>query len=248
MKKLILLFVLGLMSCESDSEPFTPSSDTQSGSYANMLTIGDNLYVVSSTEITTLDLTEPSKPVEIDRQVLGTGIESLFYFGGQLFIGSREDLFIYDITGNGIPQEVSRTNYNTFLGTCGGDPVVVTEEIAYVTLSTLQTNGCNTISVNELRLYDVRNLEQPILINQINMSQPKGLGLDDNWLFVCDDGLKVLDVTDPLDVTLIHHFDDITTFDVIVQDGLLLVVGPDDLYQFDYSIMSEMKMLSRIEL
>ena len=248
MKKLIFLFVLGLMSCASDSDPFIPNSSTQSGSYANMLTIGDNLYVVSSTDITTLDLTDRTQPVEIDRQILGTGIESLFYFGGQLFIGSREDLYIYDIQGNGIPQQVSITNYNTFLGTCGGDPVVVTEEIAYVTLSTIQTNGCNTISVNELRLYDVRNLEAPVLINQVNMNQPKGLGLDDDWLFVCDDGLKVLDVTDPLDVILIHHFSDIETFDVIVQDGLLLVVGPDDLYQFDYSIMSEMKMLSRIEL
>ncbi len=248
MKKLIFLFVLGLMSCSGDQDPFIPNSSTQSGSYANMLTIGDNLYVVSSTDITTLDLTDKMQPIEIDRQVIGTGIESLFHFGGQLFIGSREDLFIYDIQDNGIPQQVSITNYNTFLGTCGGDPVVVTEEIAYVTLSTIETNGCTTISVNELRIYDVRNLERPVLINEIRMNQPKGLGLDGNWLFVCDDGLKVLDVTDPLDVIQVHHFSNIETFDVIVQNGLLLVVGPENLYQFDYSIMSEMKMLSHIEL
>ena len=63
------------------------------------------------------------------------------------------------------------------------------------------------------------------------MEHPKGVGIDGNTLFLCDDyaGLKVLDVSDPLNVQTIAHFENITTYDVIPLDGLLLVVGPDNI-------------------
>jgi len=249
MKKIILIMVLGfLMSCGSDDVAFEPLSDTQSGSYANMLTIGDRLYIISSTDITTMDISDKTEPKEINRQILGNGIESLFYYAGQLFIGSRENLFIYDISNNGIPVEISQTSYDIFDGSCSSDPVVVNDSIAYVTLSTVEGGTCFRQPVNQLRLYDITDQSDPILINLVEMTEPKGLGLDGNWLFVCDDGLRVLDVSDPNNVTQIHHFSGLDTYDVIVQNGLLLVVGPENLYQFDYSNMSEMSMLSTIVL
>ena len=167
-----------------------------------------------------------------------------------LYIGSRENLFIYDITNDGIPERLSQTSYQLFFNTCQSDPVVANDSIAFVTLSSVEIQlGCNDFQlVDELRLYDLTNTSQPVLINSIQMSQPKGLGIDNNWLFVCDDGLKVFNVEDPLDVKQIHHFQGINTFDVIVQNGLLLVVGPENLFQFDYTVMSEMKMLSSLQL
>lgn len=250
-KSILMLFaILGIFACEGDFQGIESDSSggTQSGSYANMLTIDTKLYIVSSTDLTTLDISAPDSPTEISRIELGTGIESLFYYKGLLYIGSREDLFIYDISNDGIPVELSQTNYETFLGTCGGDPIVANDSIAYVTLSTVSIVCENIIPVNELRLYDITNPTDPVLINAELMVQPKGVGLDGNWLFVCDDGLKVMDVQDPRDIKLIHHLDNIETFDVIVQDGLLLVIGPDNLYQFDYSVMSDMKRLSSLQL
>ena len=69
-----------------------------------------------------------------------------------------------------------------------------------------------------------------------------------NILFVCDNdqGLKVFDVSDPLNIDLIKHFDGFTAFDVITLDGLLLVVGPDNVYQFDYNDLENMRLVSEI--
>jgi len=246
----MILIAVAFCACgEGDFQGLAETSGgVQSGSYANMLTIDSKLYIISSTDLTTLDLADPANPTEISRIELGMGIESLFHYKGLLYIGSREDLFIYDITNDGIPQELSQTNYETFLGTCGGDPIVANDSIAYITLSTLSNLCGNFIPVNELRLYDITNPTQPRQINAEFMEMPKGVGIDGNWLFVCDDGLKVLDVSNPLQLEMVHHFEGITTFDVITQDGLLLVVGPENLYQFDYTVMDDMKMLSSLQL
>ena len=60
------------------------------------------------------------------------------------------------------------------------------------------------------------------------------------------DGLKIFDVSNPRDIQLIKHFDFFTAFDVIPLDGLLLVVGPDNVYQFDYSDLENIKQVSQI--
>ncbi|MEM0991816.1 MAG: hypothetical protein AAGI49_02225, partial [Bacteroidota bacterium] len=86
----------------------------------------------------------------------------------------------------------------------------------------------------------------PALLTQYDLFAPKGVGLDGTTLFVCDDteGLKVFDVSDPYNLVSIAHIDYITTFDVIPLDGLLLVVGPENIYEFDYTDLSDIKLIS----
>lgn len=253
MKKIKILSLLALIlifaACTPDDAAVNESSGGEAsvGSYANMLTYGNRLYLISSTEIITMDITERSIPVELDRQPIGFRIESLFRRGETLFIGSATDLYIYGIGNDGIPQELSVTNYGIDFPICSFDPVVTNDTIAYVTLSTSTATNCGRVETNELRLFDITDLQKPIQINTVQMSRPKGLGLDGNWLFVCEEsqGLKVFDVSDPNNVELLHHFSGYKAFDVIVKNGLLIVVGPDGLYQYDYTDMDNMVLLSQ---
>ena len=44
----------------------------------------------------------------------------------------------------------------------------------------------------------------------------------------------------------IAHFPDIKTYDVIPYNGLLMMVGSDGLYQYDYSDLANISLISRI--
>ena len=71
----------------------------------------------------------------------------------------------------------------------------------------------------------------------MEMEEPKGMALVDNLLFVCEaeNGLKVLDISDSNDYEIIYHYPSIRTFDVIPTGDILLVVGPESLFEFNYS-------------
>ena len=68
------------------------------------------------------------------------------------------------------------------------------------------------------------------------MDEPFGLGVRNEKLFVCDgsSGLKVYDKTDVEELTLLNHFEDIVTFDVIPLESHLIMVGDEILYQYEY--------------
>ncbi len=254
---IISLFALSLLvsSCDADGTFAAQESigEVLSGSYANMLTLGDKLYVLGDGQLKTLSLANPEKPEQIDSKVLDFDIESLFISDGNIFVGSPAGMRIYTLDAEGIPEFRSLTPYEAIGEIQPCDPIVANKDNAYATLSTsVEVNdGCwRSVQLNELRVYDLENLEQPILINTLEMEEPKGIGLDGEHLFICEnrDGLKILDVADPLDIKEIDHFPDFRAFDVIPANGLLLVVGPELLHQFDYTDITNVTKLSTLDL
>lgn len=252
---IVLLF--GLAGCYSDSEfASAPGDDTGvGGSYARFLALNNFLYVVDDSSIKTFSLTNPSEPEQVDQKEIGERIESIFQFAGNLFIGSGAGLFIYNIGADGIPTQLSATSYFESFRFFACDPVVANSTYAYVTLNSKERieNPCadaTVIDINMLKIYNVEDLTAPRLLAEYDMHAPKGVGLDGNILFLCDDdqGLKVFDVADPFDIKLLFHFDDFNAFDVIPLDGLLLVVGPDNVYQFDYSDIEDVKLIAQIPI
>lgn len=251
-----LLVLFGLSCGDSDlsSAPESGSNGTLSGSYANLLTLGDRLYMVTESQLITFDISESKNPIEIDRLQLDFGVESLFRKEDLLFVGSQTTMYIYKLNSEGVPILSSTTDYLEFENFTICDPIVAIEDFAYVTLSSdFEVNTCGgsaSINVNELRVYDLMDLNNPRLINSIEMNEPKGLAVDDRWLFVCEknNGLKVFDISNREEPVQRHHFSGFKAFDVIPVDGLLLVVGPDDLYQYDYSDMDNMTKISSISL
>jgi len=254
---IFLVLLLGLAACSADNEAArADSNDTGvGGSYARFLTLNNFLYVVDDSSIKTFSLADPATPSQIDQKEIGERIESIFHFAGNLFIGSGAGLFIYNIEDDGRPVEISATNYFETFETFACDPVVANESFAYVTLNSKERiespcGGIDEVDVNLLKIYNIESLSDPILIAEYNMHAPKGVGLDENILFICDDdqGLKIFDVTDPFEIQQLFQFDNFTAYDVIPLDGLLLVVGPENVYQFDYTDIENVKLISQIPI
>jgi hypothetical protein len=82
------------------------------------------------------------------------------------------------------------------------------------------------------------------------MFNPHELGIDSNVLFICDGdaGLKIYDAADPMEIHLnqLAHFPEIKAYDAIPLNGVLMMIGADGLYQYDYSNISEIVLLSSI--
>jgi len=250
---LCTMFFLG--SCSDSNDSFGPSESSSaiSGSYARMLAVNDRLYVIDETDIYTLDITDPEIPSQLNSFNIGEDIETIFYNGTYLFIGSQNGLYIYSLNNNGVPVFQSLTNYEDFGEVQPCDPVVANQTHAFVTLSTsgnIDDGNCSRfIQLNQLRIYDVSDVNMVNQLSSVEMSNPKGLALDDNILFVCEanDGLKVFDVSEVESPVLLQHFPAFEAFDAIAFDGLLMVVGPQEIKQYDYTDLNNIVLLSSIE-
>jgi hypothetical protein len=211
------------------------------GSLARFAIKGNTLLAINNgMSLKMFDITAPTEIIKGDSINVSTTIETLFTKENNLFIGSTTGMFIYDITNPNAPVLISQYWHMT---SC--DPVVVEGEYAYVTLRTGTT--CFG-SINELHVIDISNINSPTLIKQYEMYNPYGLGIDNGTLFICDGtaGLKIYDATDPLMIAAnqIVVYSDIKPFDVIPLDGILILIAEDGLYQYDYSDLENITLLS----
>ena len=82
------------------------------------------------------------------------------------------------------------------------------------------------------------------------MTEPYGLGIDKEMLFICDGkaGLKVFDTKDKAKIgnNLIAEFPSIQAFDVIPVNGYLFMIGNDGFYLYDYSNPKQIKLTGKI--
>lgn len=213
----------------------------QGGSLARFKIVEDYLYAVDSHNINVFNISDMDNPQALEDVYAGFDIETIFYNGNYLFLGSMRGMYIYDITDPAAPSKVSEFEHGT---AC--DPVVVDGDYAYVTL-----RGGNMCGATESGLFivDISDIANPELAVQYPMDEPYGLGIREEKLFVCDgsSGLKVYDKTDINDLKELNHFEDIVTFDVIPLENHLIMVGDGILYQYEY-LDSGIKLISQIGL
>ena len=112
-------------------------------------------------------------------------------------------------------------------------------------------NNCGNFQ-NLMEVVDLSNISNPQLIKSYPMTEPYGLGIDNYKLFVCDGaaGLKIYDATDPMaiDQHLLQTFTEINATDVIPLDGILILMAADGIYQYDYSDLANIHLLSKITI
>jgi hypothetical protein len=221
-----------------------PSAGTGTGGSMARFTIYDNyLYAVNNTSLLLYDIKNPTRPSYRTNVNLGWGIETVFPYKDKLFIGSQTGMFIFDNKTPENPQRLSTFNHAR---AC--DPVVVHDNIAYVTLRT--GTGCGG-ALNQLLTVDVTDLKSPKLIRTFQMQNPHGLGVDFPSLFVCEGnfGLKSMDAKDPNNIFTVQQLDKIDSYDVIPLNGKhLIMVGKNGLYQYDYKDPKNLKQLSVIPI
>ncbi len=241
-KILMLSFLLwGFFGCGSDnSSSSTPPSfiSGQGGSMARFAISGDYLYTINQREMNILDISIASAPKRINKIRVPFDVETLFAYKDNLYVGASSGMYIYD---KSTPTQPSKISNFTHAQSC--DPVVVSDDIAYVTLHTNAQCWRGT-GVNRLEIIDVKDPKNPKLIKALDMWEPKGLGVDGNKLFICDgsNGLKVFKInkkdsngTVVVDIVKKESLADIDCYDVIAKDNNLVISNNKDIRQFDYS-------------
>ncbi|MBR9998821.1 MAG: hypothetical protein KFF73_07610 [Cyclobacteriaceae bacterium] len=235
----------GALSYSSETNFFTPvASAGLGGSMARFAIVNDKLYTAGTYYLQVFDIATLSDPVKGAWIDLGWGIETIFPYENNLFIGANNGMHIYDISDPESPVHVS-----TFAHVTSCDPVVVQDTLAFVTLrSGTECQGYT----NQLDVLNIKNLYNPTLIKSYPMKNPHGLGIDGKALFICEGefGLKVFDSRDifSIDQHMVKNYPDIHAFDVIPFNDILIMIGEDGLFQYDYTHLENMKLLSTIPI
>ena len=210
------------------------------GSMARFTIFNNYLYAVSSSDLNVVSITNATDPVFNNKVNVGAGIETIYPFNNRLFIGSNSGMFVYDVTNPVAPVKLS-----SFAHVRSCDPVIADNNNAYVTLRS--GTACQGFT-NQLDVLDITTITAPVLKKTYQMTNPHGLSKDGNTLIICDgkDGLKFYNAADVNNLNLIKTVAGLETFDVIAQNGWALVVAKDGLYQYDYTSLSNIKLLSKL--
>lgn len=225
---------------------FTPNAVGISGSMARFATSQsyNYLYAINQGDIKVFNISNFSDPVEGGTVNTSRVIETLFLLEDKLFVGSTTGMLIFSLNTPSNPIEIATFNH---FRSC--DPVVVEGNYAYVTLRA--GNRCGGFQ-NQLDVIDISTITNPQLLKSYEMEEPYGLGIDDGTLFICDGdaGLKIYDAADPfrIDENIITSYPDINSFDVIPYNNVLMMIGSDGIYQYDYQNLENIKELSVIKI
>lgn len=212
------------------------------GSMARFTIVNNYLYAVSNSALNVVSIVNGADPVFNNKIQMTWGIETLYPFNNRLFIGSTTGMFIFDITNPTSPVQLG-----TFTHARKCDPVIADNTNAFVTLRTGTT--CQGIG-EQLDVLDITNLSNPTLIKTYPMTNPHGLAKDGNTLIICDgrDGLKFYNASDVRNLSLQKQIMGLETYDVIAFNGWALVVAKDGLYQYDYSSLGNIILVSKMNV
>src|SRR5690606_23748381 len=198
--------------------PGTGSGSGLGGSLARMTVKNNQLFLLDGSHVKTMNIQNASQPVLQDSLLVSWDIETIFPYEDKLFIGSRSGMYILDAA---TPGELSLISTYSHVYSC--DPVVVEDDYAYVTLRSGNPT-CQGFE-NQLEILDISDPAKPELIETYDMTNPHGLGIDQNLLFICDGsaGLKMYDVTNKHDLTnnLVARHAFINALDVIPFNNVL---------------------------
>jgi hypothetical protein len=217
---LATLICLFLISCGADetSSDGSGSDDGTAGSTSRIVFQRDYLLVIDgnriearSVDAETGQLTLVSAmPLEVDEA------ETLFaYEDDKVMVGTPTGTYILEISEQG---RLSQTAWVSHAQAC--DPVIAKDNAMYVTTRT--ETGCRGWgqNSNQLLVYDITDIANPVETSRIPLNQPSGLTLKDNNLYVCTySGLAWLKVDSPLEPTFLDTLPMMECNDIIADQN-----------------------------
>ena len=214
------------------------------GSMARFTIVDDILYTVGDMELHVFNISDLTDPKDQATVYIQWGIETIYPFKENLFIGSTTGMHIFEISNPFSPQYVSTFDHARVC-----DPVVANDTVAFVTLRS--GTRCEGFT-NQLDVIDIKDIYNPKLIKSYPMQNPHGLGIDGEALFICEGeyGWKLFNVQDlyAIDQNMVKHFKGINSYDVIPYMDNLMLIGEDGLYQYNYSDLQNVKLLSSLPI
>lgn len=231
---------LAMPATMSQDKSTTPFGAGVGGSMARFALMNNYLYTVTDQKLNVFNVGVANDPQFVNIVNIGWNIETIYPFKDRLFIGSQSAMYVYSTTDPSHPSQLSTFSH---LRTC--DPVIAEDKYAYVTLRSGTT--CQGFT-NQLDVLNIENINYPQLVKSYPLTNPRGLSKDGNTLIICDgtEGVKLFDATSVNNITLLKQIRNINAYDVIAFNKHAMVVGDDGLFQFDYSNLNDIKLLSKI--
>lgn len=232
---LICTFLILLIACkdgESADMFIGDGGGTGTGGSTARFTIsGDHLYVVNSNELKLVDISDPRNPEYRNTVDLGRGIETIFSYKENLFIGGQSGMQIYDISDEGNPVYLSEFVHQT---AC--DPVIANDKYAYITIREGQTCNNRFEDLNRLITVDISDFRNPFEVDVAEMINPRGLTFFRGDLFVAEGehGLKKFDISDPAHPVLVTFYTEIAANDMIGLETTMLITRDEGITQYGY--------------
>ncbi|HTN09333.1 hypothetical protein, partial [Agriterribacter sp.] len=209
------------------------------GSMASMVLMNNYLYAIREPHsVGIVDITTAATPRLDTTFYAGFDLETIYPFEDKLFLGSSSGMFMYDLANPTSPVQLG-----TFSHGRACDPVVTDGAYAYVTLRGGTSCGGND---NELNIVDVKDIMNPVLVKTYPLTGPTGLTKGGNLLFVCDgtSGVRLYDASNPNALKQLQQMESDEPYDVIAANKRAMIVGKNGLYQYDYSDLSNIRLLS----
>ena len=236
---LIAFISLGLLLASCDEGGISPSEGSGSGgSRARFTIMGDQLYAAEGRTLNVFDIKNPAKPTfeSSDAVILPQFpnqdpiVKTIYPLDSNtLIVGALDGAHFYDLT---TPTEPRKIGFSYAAKGC--DPIVANQRYAFASISS-KRDLC-THSRNEVRVLDIQNLQDIEQVNSRQLTNPRGLGLRKDRLFVADSGLKVYDVRAPTSrMVLEDRFPNVQANDVIPLNNSLLVIGDASFIQYQYT-------------
>ncbi len=243
------IFGIGGISFSSAASASSGKSIGVTGSTSKYAIVDNNLYALTSTELKTINITQADAPKAATTTTVTWGLETIFPFKNNLFLGTQTGMYIYGLSNPEKPNQLS-----LFVHARLCDPVIADDKYAFVTLHSNNnpSTGFNACfgNLNQLDIIDITDVTKSKWLKSYNLTRPYGLSKDGNLLFICDSeaGLKIFDATDPLNLKQSKTMAIGTTSDVIALNGIAYVTTSEGLYQFSYKNSNNITLLSKISL
>lgn len=227
MKKIV--YVLGIIAaifsygcCEY--EEFAVQATT---TFSDLVIKNNNLFLVGAEELITLNLTQPSVPVERARVPLAVSPESVSVGDACVLMNTNQGLIPYSI----ISAEVGSLVDN--IGGCSAIPMAIDENIL---ASCTAINGRLRVATYNLDFGKNLTRRQEIPIS----NELQSLALDSDWLFVLNrfSGLEVFNIAGE-NPELRHTITRPMGTDLVLQQNRLMISGGDSIYQYSYNLLED---------
>ena len=235
--------LLTLVGCSADSSSSSsnPGGTGQGGSLARFTISGDHLFAVNGTNLKTFNIANPNSLKYENETNLNVNVETIFgRDDSTIFIGTQSGMFIYDISD---APDINYLNSYQHIVSC--DPVVANSTHAYVTLHATVGEGRCWRGVNQMDIVDISNLNSIRLINSLPMVSPKGLGLYGDTLLVCDNGIRIFDITNRAEPVQLDLLGSIDAVDIIPNGNLMIIATTTGIEQYRYR-KGSLSFLSKI--
>ena len=214
--------------------------NSQSSSMARFTLVNQYLYAVDRSDLYSFELNDQATPSLKNKQRVDWNIETIYPFQDQLFIGGQMGMYVFSLSNPALPVKQGQFNHARVC-----DPVIAETNFAYVTLRS--GTPCQGFT-NQLDIVDISNSQQPKLLKSYPLFNPHGLSKEGNLLFICDgdEGLKIYDADDRLNLKLLTHEPMSAALDVVAMNQQLIVMCQREIRFYTFNESGALNLLASI--